>query len=223
MRSESPQPFIYLFPQAIESDPQGALALRWDSPAGGFGQTRPLAVNGDLTTIHAHFGAFSSEECRKIVEIGDSLPHLSGGAEAAADGYRVSDIAWIEPGEHSYWLFHKLAVLFDQANRRYGFELTGFVEALQYTVYGAGQQFDWHMDISTEQTSARKLSMTLQLAQPHEYEGGNLEFFNAGIDESARQTGTAIFFPSCLAHRVGPVTGGVRRSLVAWAYGPAFT
>ena len=39
---------------------------------------------------------------------------------------------------------------------------------------------------------------------------------------AARELGAATVFPSYLAHRVAPVQSGVRRSLVAWAYGPAF-
>jgi PKHD-type hydroxylase len=40
--------------------------------------------------------------------------------------------------------------------------------------------------------------------------------------EPARRQGSVICFPSFLAHRVSPVTRGLRRSLVAWAYGPAY-
>ena len=42
-----------------------------------------------------------------------------------------------------------------------------------------------------------------------------------GVD-GQREVGTAIIFPSFMAHRVAPVTVGERRSLVAWACGPTF-
>ena len=32
-----------------------------------------------------------------------------------------------------------------------------------------------------------------------------------------REVGTAVIFPSYLAHRAAPLTRGLRRSLVAWA------
>jgi len=56
-----------------------------------------------------------------------------------------------------------------------------------------------------------------------EYGGGELEFPfpDVGI-EGQREIGAAIIFPSYMAHRVSPVTLGVRRSLVAWACGPTF-
>jgi PKHD-type hydroxylase len=34
--------------------------------------------------------------------------------------------------------------------------------------------------------------------------------------------GNAIVFPSYIAHRVLPITSGMRQALVAWIHGPAF-
>ena len=34
--------------------------------------------------------------------------------------------------------------------------------------------------------------------------------------------GNAIVFPSYIAHRVLPITSGMRHALVAWIHGPAF-
>jgi PKHD-type hydroxylase len=167
-------------------------------------------------------GALSPGECAQVVAWGEGLPRNQGRVELGPDAYRVSHIAWIEPRPENHWLFHRLAVLFAQANRHYGLELTGFVEALQYTRYGQDQHFDWHLDLGLGQTSARKLSLSLQLSGPAEYAGGDLEFVSLSPGAEARNLGTAIFFPSFLAHRVSPVTRGVRRSLVAWGYGPAF-
>jgi len=93
---------------------------------------------------------------------------------------------------------------------------------LQYTVYGPEQHFDWHMDLGPGATSTRKLSMTIQLSGNDDYTGGALEFVNAPAMHEARAMGAATFFPSYLAHRVTPVETGTRRSLVAWACGPAF-
>jgi len=49
-----------------------------------------------------------------------------------------------------------------------------------------------------------------------------LQFHGAADMPAARAQGTAVAFPSYLAHQVSPVTRGLRHSLVAWAYGPAF-
>jgi PKHD-type hydroxylase len=220
--SDQIQDFLYVFPSAISTGADGALSLQWSDTGGAFGRSRALPVNASLPTIQWHQSALSPAECREVVALGERLPRTDGRVELGHDAYRVSHIAWIEPLPDNHWLFHRLAVLFAEANRSYGFELTGFVDALQYTKYGPDQHFDWHLDLGTDRTSARKLSMTLQLSEPGDYTGGGLEFFNATIGDEARQFGSATFFPSYLAHRVSPVQSGTRRSLVAWAYGPAF-
>jgi PKHD-type hydroxylase len=216
------QKFSYLFPDNIATDAKGALSLHW-APAGGpFGAELALALNDTLPTLQLLRGAFTPAECRAIVALGDAASATAGRVELGADTYRVSKIVWIEPGEPAHWIYHRLGVLFAQANRHYGLELIGLVEALQFTVYGPGQHFDWHIDLGSGQTSARKLSMTVQLSEAGDYSGGALEFINAPSPAAAREIGAATMFPSYLAHRVAPVQAGVRRSLVAWAYGPAF-
>lgn len=214
--------FVYVFPSGITNDASGSVALNWSDSGGAFGQRRGLALSPGVATVQGIPSALTPEECAQVVAMGEARPRNSGRVELGPDAYRVSHIAWIEPQASNHWLFHKLAVLFAQANRQFGFEISGFVEALQYTHYGPGQHFDWHLDLGPDQTSARKLSLSLQLSGPDEYDGGLLEFSSLNPGEEARRLGTGVFFPSYLAHRVSPVTRGVRRSLVAWAYGPAF-
>lgn len=220
--SSQSQDFLYLFPSSIGTDANGALSLQWPDPAGAFAKRELPAGNPSLPTVHWRPGALSPDECRNVIALGENLPRTDGRVELGPDAYRVSHIAWIEPQPAHHWLFHKLAVLFAEANRHYGFELAGFVDALQYTVYGPEQHFEWHLDLGSDQTSARKLSMTIQLSEPSDYTGGTLEFVSLAAGDEQRQLGSATFFPSYLAHRVNPVQSGVRRSLVAWGYGPAF-
>lgn len=216
------QHFSYLFPDSIATDAKGALSLQWAPPGLAFSAERALAINDALPTLQLLRGALDPAECRAIITMGDALSGTAGRVEIGADTYRVSKIVWIEPGEATHWIYHRLGVLFAQANRHYGMELIGLVEALQYTVYGPEEHFDWHIDLGSGQTSARKLSMTVQLSDADGYSGGTLEFINAPSPAEAREIGAATVFPSYLAHRVAPVQSGVRRSLVAWAYGPAF-
>ncbi|MBE0613930.1 MAG: 2OG-Fe(II) oxygenase [Burkholderiales bacterium] len=217
------QKFSYLFPESVAAGAGGAVSLQWAATVGNpFEAERALAFNDALPTLQLLRGVFDPAECGAIIALGNGLDGTAGRVEIGADTYRVSKIVWIEPGEATHWIYHRLGVMFAQANRHYGLELTGLVEALQYTVYGPGQHFDWHIDLGSGQTSARKLSMTVQLSDAGEYSGGALEFINAPSPDTAREIGSATVFPSYLAHRVAPVQTGVRRSLVAWAYGPAF-
>jgi PKHD-type hydroxylase len=155
------------------------------------------------------------------VALGVSLAAVDAGVEKGENRYRVGRISWIEPTADAAWIFHRLGLAFLEANRDYGFELIGFADALQYTVYGPGERFDWHMDLGPGRTSARKLSMTVQLSPPDDYAGGDLEFVG-NTHGAERERGSATIFPAYVGHRVSPVKRGTRRSLVAWAYGPSF-
>ena len=76
----------------------------------------------------------------------------------------------------------------------------------------------------------RKLSMTINLNEPGEYDGGNLKFdfgphaagkrFHECVE--IRPQGSIIVFPSFTYHQVTPVTRGTRYSLVLWSLGQPF-
>jgi len=76
----------------------------------------------------------------------------------------------------------------------------------------------------------RKLSVTINLTLPGEYEGGNLKFDYGPHFEGERfhectqirPQGSIIVFPSFQYHQVTPVTSGTRYSLVLWMLGPPF-
>ena len=78
----------------------------------------------------------------------------------------------------------------------------------------------------------RKLSVTVSLSNPEDYEGGLLEFDLRNIDEINTNNiikckeilpkGSIVVFPSYTWHRVSPVTSGTRLSLVQWNLGPGF-
>jgi PKHD-type hydroxylase len=73
----------------------------------------------------------------------------------------------------------------------------------------------------------RKISMTLNLTESSNYEGGNLKF-DLGphvkenrfkVCDEIRPKGSVIIFPSFMYHCVTPVTSGTRYSLVLWCLG----
>ena len=77
-----------------------------------------------------------------------------------------------------------------------------------------GCYYGWHSDYSPE--VLRRLSFTIQLDNYDEYEGGELQFKDHALPESALHKGALIIFRSELRHRVTPVTEGSRHSLVGW-------
>ena len=216
--------FLYTFPAKIDHQPAGA-ALDWAGRE-PFHQTHALAENPALPFPLVMPNAFSPAECAAIVGLGEARVKRAASVDERSDlasrDFRVSEIAWIEPDADAQWLYHRLGVLFLQINASYGFDLLGFAEGLQYASYGPGQFFGWHADIGPGSTSLRKLSLTIQLSEADDYAGGALQFHGGSDMPAARALGAATFFPSYLAHQVAPVTRGLRRSLVAWGYGPAF-
>jgi PKHD-type hydroxylase len=108
----------------------------------------------------------------------------------------------------------------------FGFALNNFYE-LQYTEYHSREHgfYDWHQDVLWLQPteSQRKISVSVQLSDDDEYEGGDFEFHKDIPQPSdIRSRGTVIVFPSFLYHRVTEVTKGERKSLVAWYEGSNF-
>lgn len=141
---------------------------------------------------------------------------------------RETDIAWYFRTHENNHLWDKLALAAMEANRHFfKFDLSGFYEAAQLGYYTANQQshYTWHIDAGVEGTKPpRKLSMVLQLTDPSEFEGGQLQV-KASSDEPVTlelKRGRAWFFPSYVLHRVTPVTRGIRKSLVLWITGPEF-
>ena len=101
-------------------------------------------------------------------------------------------------------------------------------EQVQFTEYTVDNFYHWHQDNldSSINGTNRKLSLSVNLSNPKDYEGGNLEFFMGNVkpfDPLKRKQGSVIVFDSSIWHRVTPVTKGIRYSLVTWLWGPNFT
>jgi len=182
---------------------------------------------GDINHFNYYYytNAFTPEEIIKIRELGDALPKqravIGGGDDAKESDYRISDISWFSENQSSSWLYNKIGEYAISANRdMWNFDIWGYFDELQYTTYyGDGGHYDWHADLGPK-ISNRKLSCVLQLSDPDEYEGGDLQInIGSSILTVPKGLGTLCFFPSFLLHRVTPLTGGVRISLVTWFSG----
>lgn len=117
-------------------------------------------------------------------------------------------------------------------------------ESMQLTQYGIGEFYGWHNDagisgqykpvsvgnhhegraqdyLNENLELVRKLSFVVQLSDPDDYEGGNLQLLAEDGKSyfAPRKRGTVIVFDSRTQHRVLKVTKGVRKSLVGWVVG----
>jgi PKHD-type hydroxylase len=142
---------------------------------------------------------------------------------------RVSSIKWIQHTENFIWLYKKLYEISYKYNQKTKFDISHTLDGIQYTEYYGSEKgkYDWHMDSGANSVS-RKISISVLLNDPSEFEGGELEFFLGGDynDESNSlkfnaklEKFSACIFPSFMMHRVKPVTKGVRKSLVFWIGG----
>jgi PKHD-type hydroxylase len=83
--------------------------------------------------------------------------------------------------------------------------------------------YDWHMDAGIPENGLqRKLSISILLSDPSEFEGGELQFKGMEDQKILTKQGSIVVFPSFIEHKVTPVTKGVRYSAVTWAIGPSF-
>jgi PKHD-type hydroxylase len=169
--------------------------------------------------------AFSASECQDLVDrYKDKTGVATLDVEKRIDHkYRDSNVYWVIPEEDES-LFRKLTDLVNYSNNEFfGFDLLGFSEGVQFTQYTQpGGFYTKHVDC-LHKGSIRKLSLTVQLTDPNEYEGGDLLLhFKTDPVTAPRSQGTVTVFPSYLLHEVTPVTKGLRHSLVAWITGPQF-
>lgn len=174
--------------------------------------------------------AFTKEELEKIyTEVGQLPFHKAtiigaSGTEETPDEIRSSSIKWIPKTPQWNWLYQRMMDYAKIANDAiWGFDLISAPEQIQYTEYydTANGHYDWHQDIGPGGPSHRKVSITVQLSEADDYEGGDLEIWQGGtsIHTGPRGAGNVIVFPSYMMHRVTKVTKGTRRSFVLWVGG----
>lgn len=169
---------------------------------------------------------------------------------------RDSEVTWL----NDQWIYDMLFPYIDYANKNAGWHWQwDWAESLQFTVYRPSGFYSWHKDGPSDHFGSykrhlpgissnpgkgpsnlvvqnnfvgkiRKISMTLNLNQPGDYEGGNLKFDYGHHSDNERfyecteirPQGSIIVFPSFIDHCVTPITSGTRYSLVMWALGEPF-
>lgn len=146
---------------------------------------------------------------------------------AKKDNVRKSEVRWIDVNDvNSKFIMDILYFYTNLANRvAFGVD-TKKIWDVQYTKYKGKEKgfYDWHFDTfwGNDSLSDRKLSVTIQLSDSDDYEGGDFIIdpqYEAPNKKDLRKKGTILVFPSVIRHKVEPVTKGERKSLVAWVEG----
>jgi PKHD-type hydroxylase len=182
-------------------------------------------------TFTAWADAFTPAELDAIEAYGDSLaPEQAVVLAETVEGerqakIRITQTAWLPQNPDTKWIYDRVqAVIRSLNDASYKYDLRGFSENFQYTVYrdSEGGHYDWHVDQGPLAVQ-RKLSVSVQLSHGHDYEGCDLQFVGGNKTETGpRERGTVIAFPSYVLHRVTPIVSGTRKALVVWTTGPNF-
>ena len=207
------------------------------------------------------------DEVERIHKASENIPWDSGrtggnqddpdAPQEVEDGHglnedlRVSQVKWFDrdhfiPQDINNKIIEGLQIANQNADWNVNID---YFENFQYTQYTADRGkpgfYTWHTDhggMLNNDGTIRKLSITIQLSEPDDYNGGHFQWlepvneFNQLTKEkvvdvhkmvqtapcSAKAIGTMIVFPSFVYHQVTPVTMGTRRSLVGWACGQPY-
>ena len=210
--------------------------------------------------------AISPDICNEIIELGLHKTNLSFGQvgsflnpedpEKTQKFTRKSGIGWLDREatlSDGKTIFEHITPIVREVNSNVFKFDCNYHETYQFTIYKApDEHYHWHCDGHFEPYTEeeckgdpnkeervngyRKLSYSVNLTHPDEYEGGHFEWCDPYSvnplhdperaifrgQQSAREQGSIIIFPSFVYHRVTPVTHGRRHSLVGWIAGPTF-
>ena len=172
---------------------------------------------------------FSKDDCNKIIQFGES--HILEKSQVYENtnisvtensNVRSSEHVFLYPSEFMSEYYRRISYIVKEANKQcFNYELTGLVEGIQFTKYKVGDFFKKHTD--TSKTITRKLSLSILLSDPNDFEGGDLNLYTSSIaTPTKKEIGYTVIFPSYALHEVTPVTKGTRYSLVVWITGPNF-
>lgn len=141
---------------------------------------------------------------------------------------RVGKVKRIILNDDTNWLYKKIIKQIHTVNQENFNFILKFVEDLQLMIYDENDRgfYAKHYDCGVIDrienfVDVRKLSFSIQMSEPDDYEGGELILYLDGKEIVApKSKGTIIFFQSNILHEVKPVNKGTRHSLVSWIQGP---
>ena len=187
--------------------------------------------------------ALSPHQCEEIINIASKQPYRPGAIEGSVVAgktevnpiYRQVSITTLSDPK----IYNLLNPFIHRANKNAGWDFQwDWNEASQFTIYNKGDHYQWHNDQiepikdprKTLHNKIRKLSLSLQLSDSSQYEGGDFQF-RWLLDKLAKvktvtvkkkERGSIIIFPSFVFHRITPIKKGTRLALVNWSLGERF-
>jgi len=178
-----------------------------------------------------NWGAFTAQECDWIISLSKYFQCRQPTVDKKPQLHRRQVTTWqIDYSQECKWLWERLSNNLIYANNKWwNFDIYGILESLQLLCYDASNgdgnnkdRYVKHIDYN-QTTQNRKITFSVQLSNPQDYEGGDLKVYARKEAENLPNSrGTMIMFPSFMLHEVTPITRGKRWALVCWASGPQF-
>ena len=180
-----------------------------------------------------NWGAFTAQECERVISLSKQIKP----SKPIVDGKVNPEIrqvnAWgVSYSESTRWLWERLVNSVKYANSKWwNYDIYGIIDYLQLLCYEASNNqkqksiqdhYNKHID-NGELYYYRKISISVQLSDPQDYEGSELKLYTRREAENLpKARGTMILFPSFVLHEVTPIIKGKRWALVCWVCGPQF-
>ncbi len=177
------------------------------------------------TTYYWFKNGFNDEDIKKVKDYIQKLEFQESTVFSGSDkSVRDSRIKWIECNPETEWLYEKIYGYAKEANDSiFNFKLYYSKDSIQYSKYSEMGKYDWHIDIGENENNLRKLSCSILLNDPSDFEGGDFEYWiKKNPEKVPLEKGSVLFFPSFFLHRVTQVLKGERESLVLWIGGDSY-
>lgn len=172
--------------------------------------------------------AVGDEDCARIIALAEARglePATVYGEHGPAANAAVRNVetSYHPRAPETAWLYERIDALFAEAAAAMGLAVGPMREPLQILRYAPGCHFQmWHSDAGYDRRGDRILSISLELSDAVDYDGGDLEIVPHLIGRTRPpRRGAARIFASQGLHRVTPVTRGIRWALVNWTGMPS--
>jgi len=176
------------------------------------------------SSVYAEHQVWTPEMCGTVIGAALSQKEHSGTVEQdGAKGERL-DIRSCSRYFIDSVIYPEIVGDVWNACRRYniwGFDIKQ-LPSIEVLRYRPADFYTKHTDWGGTYTQ-RKISTSIQLSSPDDYEGGEINLHVGPEDiEVSKEQGVGTMWPSWSLHSVNPVTDGERWCAVGWVLGPLF-
>lgn len=166
---------------------------------------------------------FTKEECKKVLS--ECVDELWIPSTVIGDANFHKSQRQKLRGEVQGFPFTNIREITKSANESiYDFSLIGIIDQdyPQVFKYSENDFYRMHLEI-TPMAPSRKITFIVNLSDPAEYEGGQINFLNIDADSKLiSEQGSCLIFPSYIPYSIDPVTKGSKNIIVGHIHGALF-